>query len=490
MLSPKLIHHYQHAGIEFLTSNTHCALFAQMGTGKTLMTLSALSELIMLGDVERVLIIAPRRVAATVWHSEAANWQHTKHLRVLPAVGTANERRSSVMRCMAFDHGIVTINPENLEWLMGLLEDLYAKGTIKKLWPFDTVVFDEFSLFKSHDSNRFKLMESICCDKTVTEKGVARLVESPVQRVYGLTATPASNGVGNLWAQVKLLDSGDRLGTRVSHFRENFMQNKAPPRAEFYDWQAAASAEDVIYDKISDIVKVFLADDYLDMPDLIHNDVVVDIPKKVRDQLKVLETELLLEVKNNLGLDEEIIATNGAALVNKCLQFSNGAVVSGETSDADYSSDKWAEVHRSKLDALAELDSVVDEPMVVAYWFKSDLARIKKKFPKWEVLDKKGSQIAAWNKGKVQRLLLHPASAGHGINLQYGGKVITLFSMFWSLEIYEQLIGRLYRQGQKGTVTVNRIVVRNTVEQRVADALANKAQLQDTMLEYLNEQGR
>ena len=713
MLKPSNMHDYQLDGTGFLVDTSRSALMAGLGLGKTIMTLTALAELQSMRDMERALIIAPKRVAATVWHTEAANWTHTRHLRVARAVGKPNERRSAILSSLAFDHGIVTINPENLEWLMQMLVDMKMK------WPFDTVIFDEFSMFKSSSSNRFKTMEKICCDYTKTVKGILHRIESPIERVNGLTATPAASGIGNLWSQVKLLDSGQRLGTKVTHFRKAFMSNQAPPGVKYPKWEPTKDAAENVYEAISDIVKVMLCEDYLDMPDLVQNDIVVDIPPKVRKDMETLEAEFLLEVNEN-GIDEEIIAANAGALANKLMQFSNGAciaegtdvltdmgwlpiekvtdthkvwdgdnwvncdgahfmgvkdvteldgvsltldhrvltksgwktaeeILNGKTTDARYDrisgvdflvsdeatmllensqrlsklwgsrynnmpgmgkvsnilpghgcsseghvsgsnrqygellqkqlsvgyseatvsesekhrlhkdplgcemsiassprlwdkqSDtsgedspirkvprktydvfnagpqqrylvrgadgktflahncyvgdpqdpdyekKWAPVHDAKLDALAELDETCDYPLLVAYWFQSDLERITKKFPKWKVLDKKGSQIEAWNRGEIDRLLIHPASAGHGLNLQYGGNTFVLYSMFWSLELYQQLIGRLHRQGQDQAVSVNRIVIRDSIEQRVAMALASRAETQDDMLNYLND---
>ena len=725
MLSPENLHDYQWNGAEFLVNTPRSALMAGLGLGKTIMTLTALVELIEFEEVSRVLIIAPKRVAASVWHTEAKNWTHTKDLRISTAVGKPKERRSAILSALAFDHGIVTINPENLGWLINMLESM------KISWPFDTIIFDEFSMFKSSDSKRFKNMEGICCDYTQVTKGILREVISPVTRVHGLTATPAASGVENLWSQIKLLDSGQRLGIRVSHFREAFMKNKAPPGVQYQKWEPTKGAAENIYDAVSDIVKVMLPEDHLDMPDLVHNDIVVDIPVSVRRDMKTLEAELMLEIKNE-GFSEEIIAANAGALANKLMQFSNGACIAegtevltdcgwlpieyvndsmrvwdgvawvncagskfmgvkpvmeidgvhltedhriltvsgwvqagdiiddkkynrastntrngaheslefmvsnatampiedaqglselwrswdtymsrmagqlskflqgygrssrrnvsgskgqfrrlsskqlsmghsdpaisksteyqydkhpvgdtmsvassqrvrhqssnptsqdtsvremrartydvfnagprqrytirgadgkelivhncyvGDPQDPDYEK-QWAQVHDAKLDALAELDETCDYPLLVAYWFQSDLERILKKFPKWEVLSKKAKesadQIERWNAGKIDRLLIHPASAGHGLNLQYGGSTFVLFSMFWSLELYQQLVGRLHRQGQSEAVSVNRIVIRDSIEQRVAMALASRAAVQDDLLEYLNEYG-
>ena len=472
-LNQNNLHPYQWEGTDFLVDNARSALFAGLGLGKTIMTGTALVELIALGDVVRVLIVAPKRVAQSVWKPEMAEWGHTKHLRVFAAVGKPEEREQQLLRSLKGAHGICTINPENLEWLCLTLN----KRNIK--WPFDTIVFDEFSMFKHSGSKRFKIMERICCDRIAHESTGTRLIKSPVKRIMGLTATPAASGLENLFAQIKLLDSGERLGRKVTHFRNKYMKNVAPPGVKFQKFIPQEDADKWVYDAVADIVKVFRPEDHLDMPDLIQNDILVDIPDKTRKIMRQLEQEFLVELN-----EEPVIATNAGALANKLLQFSNGAVYVGDPQDPNYEK-KWEAAHSAKLDALAELDETSDHPLLITYWFQSDLARICKRFPHFEVLDKKGELIPKWNRGEVQRMLVHPASAGHGLNLQYGGNTFIMYSMFWSLELYQQLIGRLHRQGQKECVTVNRIVVRNSVEQRVAASLKDRARVQDSLLDYL-----
>ena len=390
-------------------------------------------------------------------------------------MGSPQLRKQQALKSLTGQHGICTINPENLEWLCLMLADN------KLSWPFDCVVFDEFSLFKHSGSKRFKIMERICCDRITHESTGTRLVKSRVKRIIGLTATPAASGLENLFSQIKLLDSGERLGRKVTHFRNKYMKNVAPPGVKFQKWTALEDANEWVYDAIADIVKVFRPDDHLTMPELIQNDILVDIPDKTRKIMRQLENEFLVELNN-----EPVIATNAGALANKLLQFSNGAVYVGDPSEPDYEK-KWEPAHSAKLDALAELDETSDHPLLITYWFQSDLARIKKRFPHFQQLDKAGKLIPEWNKGKVSRMLVHPASAGHGLNLQYGGNTLIMYSMFWSLELYQQLIGRIFRQGQTRGVTVNRIVVRNSVEQRVAASLKHRARVQDNLLDYLAE---
>lgn len=478
LLGQSDLHKYQWDGVQFLSDNERSALFAGLGLGKSIMTLTALCELIAMGDITRILIVAPKRVAQSVWKQEAAEWSHTKHLTVCTAVGKPEERKQQLMKSLAGQYGICTVNPENLEWLCKTLADA------KLAWPFDCVVFDEFSLFKNSGSKRFKIMQTICCDRIAHESTGTRLIRSPVKRVIGLTATPAASGLENLFAQIKLLDSGERLGRKITHFRNKYMKNVAPPGVKFQKWEALDDADRWVYESVSDIVKVFRQEDFLDMPDLIQNDIVVDIPDKLRKTMKQLEEDFLVELNN-----EPVIATNAGALSNKLLQFSNGAVYVGDPTDPDYEK-KWEPAHDAKLDALAELDETADYPLLITYWFQSDLARILQRFPHFKVLDKKGELIPKWNKGQVSRMLVHPASAGHGLNLQHGGNTFVMYSMFWSLELYQQLIGRLNRQGQKQCVTVNRIVVRNSVEQRVAAALKERAIVQDDLLNYLAEKQR
>lgn len=469
------VHTYQNDAIDRGVTQDHIALFAGLGLGKTLMGLGIVASKIALGMGGKTLIVAPRRVAINGWHREAAQWDFLKHLTFSIACGTAVQRRVA----LAKNADVYVINYENLQWL---IDNYY-----KKSWKWEQIVLDESSLVKNSKTKRFRYLKAICQDRIVTptrgkNKGISRVVKAKVKKVVLLTATPATKGLENLWSQIYLLDGGKRLGRSLREYMMTYFKPVAFEGTQYVKYEPIEGAKEKIYKKIEDLVHVLRTEDYLDMPDLIQNDIVVQLPKNIRDDYKKLEKEFLLQ----LSEEDEIYAANEASLGNKLLQFCNGAVYVGDPQDPDYVK-KFRVVHDEKLNALAELyEAAKDkEPLLVCYWYESDLIRLKKRFPDAVVMDKDGSCIADWNDGKIDMLLIQPASAGMGLNLQTGGHRMVFFSLTWSLEYVLQVIGRIYRQGQRHAVTITNIVVENSREQRVTEALRNNAETQEELLEYL-----
>ncbi|MBR2215985.1 MAG: DEAD/DEAH box helicase [Selenomonadaceae bacterium] len=392
--------------------------------------------------VKRVLVVAPLRVAATVWTSEAAEWEHLRHLTVVPVLGSLRQR----LNALAQEADIYTINRENVDWLV---------NHYGRYWPFDMVVLDESSGFKNHLSKRFRALRRI-------RPWIKRLVE--------LTGTPAPNGLMDLWSQIYLLDGGERLGKTIGGYRRRWF---SPGRGNGYavwEWNPAKDAESEIYEAISDICVSMKAEDYISLPPIIYNTIKIPLPEEARKAYKKLEKELVLAIAE----DETITATSAAVLSNKLLQMASGSVYD-EKGEA-------IEIHAAKLEALAEVvEANNNKPLLVFYWFRHDLERLQKQFPEARKLDTV-KDIEDWNAGKVKMLLAHPASAGHGLNLQQGGNAIVWFSLTWSLELYQQANKRLHRSGQRNTVVVHHLVAEGTIDQAVLAALSAKKTGQDGLL--------
>lgn len=441
MLSRDNLHDYQERGVQFVCDVPRCALWLDLGLGKTTTTLTAISDLLDGLAVERVLIVAPLRVANTVWKQEAKKWEHLQHLRVVVCTGTERQRIASLHETA----DIYVINRENVKWLV----DFY-----KRKWPFDMVAIDEASSFKSSKAQRFKAL------RKVTDK-IDRLVE--------LTATPSSNGLLDLWAQIALIDGGERLGRTMTAYKNRFFESDYMG----YTWTPRKQSDEIIHGLIDDIVMTMRAEDYLELPERI--DSVISMPLKpvLMKQYDELEREFLIQLE-----EDEITAMNAATLAGKLLQFSNGALYTNEHG-------MFKTLHNEKLDALEELVECNDEPMLVAYNYKSDLARLRERFPSAEVLGKDDETIARWNRGEIKLMLAHPASAGHGLNLQHGGSLIVWFGLNWSLELYQQFNGRLYRQGQTKPVRVIHLVAKDCIDEKVLTAIENKAKTQDDLLNAL-----
>lgn len=437
------LHPYQRRMVEFIKEQSGCCLFVGLGLGKSVTTLTAIQDMFNAIEIEKVLIIAPLRVALNTWTDEIANWDHIDVSHTVIAGRSARDRELAVHE----DTDVHIINRENTVWLVNLL---------KKKWHYDMVIIDESSSFKASSSKRFKALKKVL---------------PYIDRVVGLTGTPATNGLLDLWSQVFLADRGKRLGKTYSGFRSRFFESDYMG----YSWNLREGADVEIYDKLQDICLTLNAEDYLSVPDRIDNTLKVELPPSVRKQYKELEQEFILE----MGKDT-IEAVSAAVLVNKLLQVSNGAI---------YTADREVvELHTGKLDALEEIvEGSPAEPLLVAYNYKHDLSRILKRFPQAVVLDKDPKTIKRWNAGKIPMLVTQPQSAGHGLNLQHGGHNIVWFGLNWSLELYQQLNGRLIRQGQTKSVIVHHIVTTGTVDNVVIQALKSKDKTQKALLNALKD---
>lgn len=434
-------HNYQQFATDFILNQSICCLMLDMGLGKTVITLTALWQLALDSfDVSRVLVIAPKRVAEDTWPKELAKWEHLTGLTSSLVLGSAAEREAALQK-KAF---LYIINRENVAWLVK-----------NHYWDFDMVVIDELSSFKSNKAERFKAMKK---------------VRPMVTRIVGLTGTPAPNTLLDLWPQMYLMDMGQRLGRFIGGFRDRFFLPDKRNREIIYSYKPREGAEDAIYILISDICISMKAADYLDMPKRIDNRIEVSMSPKERKLYDDFQKDMVLSIGN-----EELDAANAAALSNKLLQMANGAV---------YGEDKKViPIHDRKLDALEDLvEAANGKPLLVAYWYKHDLQRIKARFKNARCIDT-AKDIDDWNAGKIPLALIHPASAGHGLNLQDGGCTIVWFGLTWSLELYQQLNARLWRQGQKHTVVIHHIVTKGTHDEDVMRALENKDTRQSALIE-------
>ena len=434
------LHHYQERAARFVIEKGCCALWLDMGLGKTASTLTAVADLLDSVSVGRVLIIAPLRVANSVWHTEAAKWEHTAHLDIAIATGSADRRKA------VLDRGaeVTVINRENVVWLV----KHYGKR-----WPFDMVVLDESSGFKSSKAKRWRALKS---------------ARPYIRRVVELTGTPSPNGLEDLWAQLYLLDYGERLGKTKTGFLERWFS----PDYMGYDWTPKDGAAEQIHAAVSDIALSMDADDYIELPERVDSVVTVAMPGKLASDYAEMEKTFLLELE-----ESEVEAVSAGALANKLLQFANGAIYTDEDGG-------WQELHRAKLDALAEIVEDNPEPMLVAYNYRTDLARLRERFPQAETLDSPDAE-ERWNRGEIPMLLAHPASAGHGLNLQEGGALCVWFGLNWSLEYYQQFAKRLHRQGQTRPVRLIHLVTSGTIDERVMAAIEAKAQTQTELIEYV-----
>lgn len=434
-------HDYQKYAIEYIKSHPITALFLDMGLGKTVTTLTAIRDLMYDAfEVKRVLVIAPLRVARDTWPDELRKWDHLKELTCSVVVGTVAERR----RALQQDADIYIVNRENLAWL-------YENSRL----DFDMVVLDELSSFKNHQSKRFRAMKAL---------------RPKVKRIVGLTGTPSGNGLMDLWAEFRILDMGERLGRYISQYRNLYFKPDKRNGMVVYSYKPLPGAEEAIYHQISDITVSMKATDYLEMPEL------VSVAKEVR--LSETEKKRYDELKKSLVLElpgGEVTSANAASLTMKLSQMANGAIY---TDGKDV-----AAIHDRKLDALDDLvESANGKPVLVAYWFKHDKDRIRERMKAREL---RGPQdFADWNAGKIPVALIHPASAGHGLNLQQGGSILIWFGLTWSLELYQQTNARLWRQGQADeTVIIQHIVAKDTIDERILNVLKHKDGTQAALIE-------
>lgn len=389
-----------------------------------------------------MLVIAPLRVARSTWPDEIAKWDHLNDLTYSVAVGTEKERLEALRKNVE----IVIINRENVDWLVN-------KSGYR--FNFDMIVIDELSSFKSYSAKRFKALLK---------------VRPYVERIVGLTGTPSSNGLMDLWAEYRLLDFGERLGRYITRYRLKYFTPDKRSATVIFSYKLLPGAEDEIYNAISDITISMKAKDYLKMPDLIINEVTVDLNPTERRTYETLRKEMVVQISEQ----EEIDAVNAASLSGKLLQMANGAV---------YDEDKRVlRIHDKKLDALEDLiEAANGKPVLIAYWYKHDLERIKERFNVREILN--DQDIRDWNNGKIDVAVIHPASAGHGLNLQQGGSTMIWFGLTWSLELYEQANARLYRQGQNETVVIHHIITKGTIDEDVMLALKRKEKMQSALID-------
>lgn len=436
----------QNQAIDFIKAHKKCAIWADMGTGKTIATLTAIADLIADFEVGRVLIIAPKRVIEETWPTEIVQWQHINHLRYTLINGTEKQRLERLKEKTE----IHLISRDNITWLVRLARN--------RKWPYDMVVIDEASSFKNHDSKRFKAMRSRFAK-------IRRLVE--------LTGTPASNGYMNLWAQVFLLDAGERLYKTITAYRNNFFIRNY----NGYGYELRRGAAQTIENAIRDIV-LRLEYPHTSQPTV--NNMMLALPSEAKKEYKKLCKEFLIRLDDDIVID----APNAAVLSMRLHQFANGAVYEQDEAGENIG---WVCIHDEKLDALENIIDETGSPILVAYNFKHDLRRLKARFPYAKTLDD-ANAVADWNAGKVPLLLAHPASAGHGLNLQYGGNVIVWFSLNWSLELYAQFNARLHRQGQAKQVIIHHLMMRDTVDEIILDRLKGKYKTEKELLDAMKAQ--
>ena len=444
------LHKYQKVCVEHIISHPFCGVFLDMGLGKTISTLTAIEELKYdYCEIDTVLIIAPKRVVETVWEEEAKKWDHTKHLTFSKIIGTERQRLAA-LKVKADVH---IISRDNIAWLCSL----YAA----KL-PYDMLVIDELSSFKAHQTQRFKSL---------------RLARPWFKRVVGLTGTPAPNGLINLWSQMYLIDRGERLEKTITAYRSRYFRPGASNGYVVYSYKLLSDSERLIQERIKDICISMRAEDYLEMPERIDNFVRVTMPDKLMDAYKKFEQENVITLANEIEEGTTTVnAVNAAALSNKLLQFANGAM---------YDENKnVVPIHDLKLEALKEIIEAADgKPVLVAWTYQFDRDRIKNYFRSMAPRELKTAEdINDWNAGKVRLMLAHPASAGHGINLQAGGNIIVWYGLTWSLELYQQFNARLYRQGQKQRTIIHHIVNSGTHDEDVVKALKSKDKTQNNLM--------
>lgn len=441
-------HSYQRYATEFIKDTPACAIFLDMGLGKTSITLTAINDLLFDSfEVHKVLVIAPLRVARTTWSEEIEKWEHLKMLRYSVAVGTETDRLSALRK----PADIYIINRENIGWLV-------EESGVP--FDFDMLVIDELSSFKNHNTKRFKALMK---------------VRPKVKRIVGLTGTPSSNGLMDLFAEFKLLDMGERLGRFIGQYRTNYFLPDKRNGQIIYSYKPMPDAEQRIYDKISDITISMKAADHLRMPELISTEYTVQLSEKEQEKYDDLKEELVLTLN-----DGEITAANAASLSNKLSQMANGAIYDDNGNTIN--------IHSRKLDALEDIiETMNGKPLLVAYWFRHDLERISERLSSLHIpctkLDTADS-ISRWNKGEIPVALIHPASAGHGLNLQNGGSALVWFGLTWSLELYQQTNARLWRQGQTAeTVVIQHIIAKGTIDEKILKALKNKDRTQSALID-------
>jgi SNF2 family DNA or RNA helicase len=449
-------HGYQTLIIAFIQRIKRCAVWAGMGLGKTISTLTALEELSLVEDVYPVLVLAPLRVAKTTWPSEVRKWTHLKHLQVMPICGNLAERQAALRVKVP----IYSTNYEQLPWLVEYLGER---------WPFKTVVVDEATKLKG-----FRLRQG-----TQRAKALARVAHTRVKRIILLTGTPSPNGLQDLWGQMWFVDSGHRLGRTFDAFKQRWFR----PSHTGYGVDATDDAQGQIQTALKDVCITIDAADWFDLQKPIVNTIMVDLPPAARVLYTEMEKRMFMELEGH-----EVEALNAAAKTMKCLQIANGAAYVEEGT-------AWKKIHDEKLDALEEIvEEAGGMPVLVAYHFKSDLARLKARFPDGRQLDSNSQTIDDWNAGKIPLLFAHPASAGHGLNLQDGSNILAFFSVNWNLEEHQQIIERIgpvrqLQAGHKRPVFMHFILAADTVDELILERLQTKREVQDILLAAMKDKG-
>lgn len=438
-------HEYQRYAIQRIVEQPACGIFLDMGMGKTVITLTAIVELMHdRFDVARALVIAPKKVAEETWATEAQKWEHTRHLRIAKVLGSERQR----IAALNTPADIWVINRENVEWLVNYCG---------KRWPFDMVVIDELSSFKSNKARRFRAL---------------RRVRPLIRRIVGLTGTPAPNGLIDLWPQIYLLDQGQRLGKTITGYRDRYFKPGRRDGHIVYEWVPKPEAPERIHEKLADLCVSMKAEDWLHLPERVEVEAPVRLSPEAWEAYRRLERDLLLPLEG-----AAVTADTAAVLTNKLLQLANGAVYDAERGVHP--------VHDAKLDALEDLvEQANGNPLLVFYAYKHDLERMQKRFPQARTMDEPGI-VERWNRREVPILLAHPASAGHGLNLQDGGNHVVWFGLTWSLELYQQANARLHRQGQTERVIVHHLVAQGTIDEDVMRRLTGKAATQADLIEAL-----
>lgn len=444
------LHNYQLTACEHILKNNFCGLFLEMGLGKTVAALTAIDILLYEEfEIDNVLVVAPKRVAESVWSDECSKWTHLHRLKVSLIVGNEKQRIEAIKT----KAHIYVISRDNFAWLCKLYK--------KTLLPFDMLVLDELSSFKSHQSKRFK---------------EARVARPQFRRVIGLTATPASNGLIDLWAQMYLLDRGERLEKTITKYRDLYFNPGKTNGAIVFNYILKDFAEQTIHNKVKDICISMKAEDYIELPERVDNYIKINPTEALKKQYKDFEKEKVLELFGHSAEPTEITVVNAAALSNKLLQFANGAV---------YDENRGVHhVHDLKIDALKELiDDSNGQSILIAWAYRHDLSRLKEALKVYNPRELATiNDIADWNAGKIRIMLAHPASAGHGLNLQAGGSIIVWFGLTWSLELYSQFNGRLYRQGQTNRVIIHHLVLAGTHDEDVLRAIEAKDKKQENLI--------
>ena len=441
-------HEYQKRATQFIIDNRYCALFLDMGLGKTVSTLTAID--ILKNDyleIDKALVIAPKSVALNTWSGETAKWDHLKKLRISVAMGTAAQRTKAIER----DADIYVTNRDNVKWIVD-----YFK---KEPWPFDTVVLDESSSFKNPSSQRFKAL---------------RKIRPQLRRVIELTGTPSPNGLMDLWPQIWLLDMGERLGRTLGSYRSEFFTAGRRNGAVVYDWIARPGARQRISKRLADISMSMQASDYLNMPDVIDGGLTLALPPgEMRDYL-AFQREQLMQLDNT-----DIEAVTAAALTNKLLQYTGGALYDDQHN--------WHEVSTAKLEALQDIVESTDESVLIYYQYQSEKDRILKMLPDAVTFTGEPELLESWNAGKIRLMLAHPASVAYGLNMQAGGHIIVWYTPTWNLELYMQANARLHRQGQTKPVVIYHLIASGTIDERVMQALNCKNGSQAALLKHIKE---